>query len=395
MATGHAANGSWFVDGDHKALLYQGSYIYGVTQKRIALNTPKWDGTGEANAWISLQADPNLCDVDCKPAVTTGISLGSITTDGLTYTPLTGNMVCRVFLDSVQNFLNGTAWDWKLVPAFFDNDSTMGLHTSSRVVGFVDAPAAYPELNNVVVDFLKISQRDQTKTLPNWKMGAVIDYDLGKDSADYDASSSLAWDFPTSATSGAWGWIKLPYGGCGLNPVAPLRNVKALNEDQALFLTTAAVHSNGYLDSAYFDLSLIGRNNQNSPPGSDQACHFGFIAHDFTAGTDTLNFALAHFALPTIANNKNVANYQPLAHLLNKWVGFDRGDVNNDGVINIADIVYLAKHVNGGAGVPGPIPFLTCGDVNGDGLVDAADVTYLVSYYFYYGACPVGKLITY
>ena len=390
-----AAAGSWFVDGDNKASMYQGTYVYGVSYARIALNTNDWFADG--NGWFSLQADPNLCDVDCKPALTSSVSLGSITSNGVVYTPLTGNLICRTMLDSVQNFgpPNFASWSWENYTAPFDNDSTMGLYMTSRVVGFVNAPAPYTQLNNVVVDFLKVSQRDQTRTLSNWRMGAVIDYDLGKDSADYDASSSLAWDFPTSATTGAWGWIKLPFGGCGVSALPPIRNVKALNEDQALFNQTAAVHGNGYLDSAYFDLNQVGRNNQNSPAGSDQACSFGFIAHNFVPGADTVQFAMAHFALPSITNNKNVANYQPLAHLLNKWTGAERGDVNNDGVLNLADIVYLAKYINGGAGTPGPIPFLTCGDANGDGLINAADVTYLINYYFYYGPCPVTKLVTY
>ncbi len=390
-----AAAGSWFVDGDNKANMYQGTYIYGVSYARIALNSQDWFGDGKG--WASLQADPNICDVDCKPALSASVSLGSITSNGLVYTPLTGNLICRSFLDSVQNFgpPSFASWNWENYTAGFDNDSTMGLYVTSRVVGFLSAPAPYTLLNNVVVDFLKISQRDQTRSLPNWRMGAVVDYDLGNDTGNYDASSSLAWDYPHAITTGAWGWIKLPFGGCGVSALAPLRTEQGLNEDQALFLQTAAVHGNGYLDSAYYHLNKVGAVPSSSPTGSDAAFSVGFIAHDFVPGPDTLAFALAHFALPGITNNSNVANYQPLAHLLNKWTGAERGDVNNDGVVNLADIVYLAKYLNGGAGTPGPIPFMTCGDANGDGLINAADVTYLINYYFYYGPCPVSKLVSY
>ncbi len=76
--------------------------------------------------------------------------------------------------------------------------------------------------------------------------------------------------------------------------------------------------------------------------------------------------------------------------MVNKWVGFGRGDVNNDNSINLADLVYLSQTVAGG---PGAIPFAHLADVNADGAIDAADVTFLVNYYFNYGNCPSGAFI--
>ena len=133
----------------------------------------------------------------------------------------------------------------------------------------------------------------------------------------------------------------------------------------------------------------------NVSGAADQEFHATFAEKNFTGTSDTLRLAIAQFAFPTIANPKLTATFSPVAHLLNKWVGFDRGDVNNDGAINLADIVYLAKFVNV-AGAPGPIPFKHCGDVNASGGVpDASDVIYLINYYFYYGPCPVGQFISY
>lgn len=66
-----------------------------------------------------------------------------------------------------------------------------------------------------------------------------------------------------------------------------------------------------------------------------------------------------------------------------------RGDTNGDGIINIADIVYLINYlfING----PSPDPLVT-GDVNCDWVVDIADVVYLVNYLFMNGppasCCP-------
>ena len=79
-----------------------------------------------------------------------------------------------------------------------------------------------------------------------------------------------------------------------------------------------------------------------------------------------------------------------LADLINKWSGFGRGDVNNDGGINLADIIYLAGTVNGG---PGSVPFEHLSDVNADSAIDVADVNYLIDYYFNCGPCPMGDFI--
>ena len=49
------------------------------------------------------------------------------------------------------------------------------------------------------------------------------------------------------------------------------------------------------------------------------------------------------------------------------------GDVNNDGIVNFADLIYLTNYVYSGG--PAPIPYLCVGDVNSDGEVDDIDVT--------------------
>jgi len=62
-----------------------------------------------------------------------------------------------------------------------------------------------------------------------------------------------------------------------------------------------------------------------------------------------------------------------------------RGDTRLDGLINIADIVFLLNYifVNG----PEPVPFCS-GDVDRDGNVDSDDALYLISYLFQYGPPP-------
>jgi len=62
-----------------------------------------------------------------------------------------------------------------------------------------------------------------------------------------------------------------------------------------------------------------------------------------------------------------------------------RGDLNHDGVIDIADLVYMVDWMFAG-GPPPPCPKEA--DLNGDGVVDIADLVYLVDYMFTGGPAP-------
>jgi hypothetical protein len=65
-----------------------------------------------------------------------------------------------------------------------------------------------------------------------------------------------------------------------------------------------------------------------------------------------------------------------------------RGDVNQDEVIDIGDIVYLISYVfySGTAPVP-----LEIGNVNCDEEIDIGDIVYLINYVFYGGPNPCGQ----
>jgi len=61
------------------------------------------------------------------------------------------------------------------------------------------------------------------------------------------------------------------------------------------------------------------------------------------------------------------------------------GDVNADGVINSADVVYLINYLFKEGLVPDP---LWVGDVNDDGVTNSADVVYLIDFLFKEGTPP-------
>ena len=55
-----------------------------------------------------------------------------------------------------------------------------------------------------------------------------------------------------------------------------------------------------------------------------------------------------------------------------------RGEVNNDHIITVGDVIYLVNYLFKGG--PPPIPVMGIGDVNCNGNVTVSDIVYLVSY---------------
>ena len=67
-----------------------------------------------------------------------------------------------------------------------------------------------------------------------------------------------------------------------------------------------------------------------------------------------------------------------------RWNAHPEGDVNGDGSVTNADLLYLANHLHGG----GPAP-VQGGDVDNNGTVNASDLAYLANYLLGRGTTPV------
>lgn len=98
--------------------------------------------------------------------------------------------------------------------------------------------------------------------------------------------------------------------------------------------------------------------------------------------TDTLEIKRYYWKVK--AYNNSVEKWSTQTWSFNIYM---RGDVNVDGVINSADIVYLINYLF----ISGPAPDpLGAGDANCDGMINSADIVYLINYLFVGGPPPCG-----
>ncbi len=67
-------------------------------------------------------------------------------------------------------------------------------------------------------------------------------------------------------------------------------------------------------------------------------------------------------------------------HRENPYTNYIPGDVNNSGIVDIGDAVYLINYVFKGG--PEPEPYMCVGDVTADGSVNVGDAVYLYNYVF-------------
>ena len=84
--------------------------------------------------------------------------------------------------------------------------------------------------------------------------------------------------------------------------------------------------------------------------------------------------------------HNSVLTASPMLITLHGTAPGAEGDVNLDGVITSADIIYLVNYVFKGGAAPQPIE--DSGDANCDGAVTSADIIYLVAFVFKGGPAP-------
>ncbi|MFH1335947.1 MAG: dockerin type I repeat-containing protein [Candidatus Zixiibacteriota bacterium] len=88
------------------------------------------------------------------------------------------------------------------------------------------------------------------------------------------------------------------------------------------------------------------------------------------------------FGVDTTQHLMNASWWKPML----SFCGFYRGDVNQDGLLDIADVVYMINYLYKSG--PAPLPFPDQGDVNHDKNMDVSDIVFLLNYLFKSGFVP-------
>jgi hypothetical protein len=388
-------------DGDD-ASYFQGAMLFAQDQPgsnppgknpfftpRVAMHSGNWHSN--PNNWESILPDPNCYNQTCAPDHRADVLLGEISTDeGENYHFVYGEVVSIAFVDSCADMCdydtlgNCTSWDWLyminqgVLPPLSDTN-TMGFHGCGTIIGAYDEPL----LNNFIV--YKFDFGGRYGPVNNVYLGAMHDIDIGTDNhqnvAGYDEDLSIAWAYNCIEFDNAWGMVKIPFG----DNYEPMINAKTISSGQGPWND-----SDIWLDSVQYWMStLTGLSHQagvdpvacNSDP--DDRDYFCTIAElDMPQLPDRLTVGVAFFGDPVMTDADQASSFAELAHTANKWCGFERGDVNNDYVIDMVDIAFLIDYVFYSG--DGPYPFKHAGDVDNDGDVDVDDINIVIDYYVYF-----------
>jgi hypothetical protein len=262
------------------------------------------------------------------------------------------------------------------------NGPSLGLMIMSKEIG-----AYGPDFANFKLTVQTIINRN-TDPINGLYYGSFVDWDVSAEDAQYgDVVKGIAYQYGSGA---AYGQIGLPSRGSYWpdgTPTNPMYGAKMLHSADSYWddLQFAELYDWATVPGIVYDVPV-------DLSAADKAYEVAFgVTNLGDHGEHTFGFATfgiaSGFTGPTQVDN--------LRKFANKFAGFSRGDVNNDGIINLQDIVRLQRWVAMLPGAKGPIPFIHLGNVNNtpDGTVDAADVAYLAAYFFTGGAPPQSKFM--
>lgn len=393
------------IDGDQDNIFGGDGYVFGWQDKYHSVMN--WDDPW-SNAdftWDGILPDPYVGE-NCDFITGTAL-LAKMSTDmGATYTDIFGTIINYAVVDSVQDlrtppgtFGDFSTWNWEYEwlagasygePPYSDS-LTEGYAFRSLIAeyGVVDVP----EFNNFVITRFSTYSR-YGYAIDDVYLGGIADFDVGDYSlnkAGYSSKYSAAWMYDYTNLAEGWGFIKVPFGG----DYAPMKNSICIDYSSWYF------SPDPQFDSIIVFLSQYNGAVDPWPVDADKRLwwtlgELDLPAWDYipTADKDDIpDSAFAEvgsvlFGFNNLTDCTDEEEYGPTALFVNKFCGFGRGDVNDDGNMNLIDIVYMNASIFHGGN--GPFPFEHLGDVNGDGNYDVLDILYMIDWYFYGGPAPVG-----
>jgi hypothetical protein len=315
---------------------------------------------------------------DCGGCVKNTALPVDYTTDGVTYNSLLGDICTFAMVDSGQ--AKGL-----VVGAGNNNQGThqVGGASMGILVQSKDITAYGSAFGNFKLTVQTITNRNATP-ITGLYYGSLMDWDILAADDNYgDADKGYIYIF---AGGQAYGQIGLPSKGSNWpdgTPTDPMYNGRLMH-------SADNIYPNQQFDSLYDWVAKYAEGSMTKKAPVDVSIYdkayevaFGKIdlgANGTPAGEHTFGFASfgigSGFTGPTDVDN--------LRKFVNKFAGFGRGDIDNNNVIDLRDLVRLSRYAPavGSPLGPGPVPFKHTGDVDNSGVVDHADVLYLAAYFF-------------
>jgi hypothetical protein len=229
---------------------------------------------------------------------------------------------------------------------------------------------------------------DSTTSADNKGIGNVTKGYIGLQGVkpDTDATVLAAYDLYAA-------WFHMP-----LDPVCTktgARDAQVLDNENYIFVSSGGLKT----DSIYELANRFGATagtwgiNTYNPPGNQDTVSdltvmllsgFDQTLAPATPVTYAFGFATSDVSVADLESTINAVRIE-----INPDCGCPivlTGDVNNNGSITSADIIYLVGYVFKGG--PAPLPCIAAADVNCNGSVTSADIIYLVGYVFKGGPAP-------
>ncbi len=406
----NAGNSSF--EGETAYLYGDDGYCYSNAPERVVMH---WLDGGGNPMWESILPDPlPTCDI----AEEHDVVLAMMSDDGSAYSNVLGTIYNYAYVDSMEDHRVYTiddevtppettiTWEWDVefqtgLNKPYANDLTEGWAFKALVTEYAVTDVTGPKYGlGDFYDFTIARHAVYSRygtAIPGLFVGGIADWDVadyGANVTGYSEEFSVGWIYdPTFMPFPDFGGglVKIPFGP-GYTPM-----INTVDATTAWF----GGEEPGF-DSIYVWMSRPSTQFMNYQPyGTEDKRMWNTIAElnlpawAYTGDEDDPvpddafeSWGVALFGKYTDHTAAAVDNYSDMAMLINKFCGFGRGDVNDDGVMNLVDIVSLNSFVHGGGN--GPFPFKHLGDVNNDGAVDNLDITYMIDWYFNGGPNPLG-----
>jgi hypothetical protein len=290
------------------------------------------------------------------------------TTNGASYANTVGDLCTFAMIDSLQG---AGLWPHQTGP-------TIGLLIKYREVGTYGAD--FGDFKLIVVDMINRN----AAPINGLYYGNIEDFDpLDIGFADPAKGYVYQGDGATQCR----GFIGLPLEGSYWpdgSKTDPMYNAHTIENSAVVYPSAPCPEC--ILDSLYAFVNNIPDGGYVLEPdgaGPDKSTIVAFGKANI-AGNGTKTYGFANYGLDNAANLNT--DTEALSKFVNKYAGFARGDIDNNDLIDLRDLVRLSRYVAGLGN--GPVPFKHLGDVDNDGDVDSADCAYLAAYYFTNGPAP-------